>query len=363
VVVDVIAPGLPGPADRALLALRALDRHFPAGPELLREGIPYLPGENPYAYNWPLVRAWAALLDVAGMPGAGAEPLAAAGRLGASLERYWDARGNPPGYTSYVVPPLGPGGDKFYDDNAWAGLAHVQHHRLTGDPAALARARQVFELLADGWDDNPIHPSPGGVFWVRADWNRDRNVVSNAPSAGLALHLHTLTGEASYVQWAERMYAWTRRTLLAPDGLYWDHIDLDGAIERSQWTYNQGTMIGAGVLLHRATGDPAYLDDARRTADIALERYGRGHGYAEQPLAFNAIFFRNLLLLQAQTGDGKYRRALQAYADEVWRTARDPNSGLFHTGPTGPFTLLDQAAAIQLYALLAWPPPTYGRLS
>ena len=85
--------------------------------------------------------------------------------------------------------------------------------------------------------------------------------------------------------------------------------------------------------------------------------------YAQQDPAFNAIFFKHLLLLAAERDDPRYRRALQAYADQAWDTARDPTTNLFHFRPDRPVTLLDQAAAVQLYALLAWDARQYRKLA
>jgi hypothetical protein len=44
--------------------------------------------------------------------------------------------------------------------------------------------------------------------------------------------------------------------------------------------------------------------------------------------------------------------AVRAFGDEAWAQARDPHTGLFSFGKSGP-TLLDQAAMIQVYADLA----------
>jgi hypothetical protein len=70
------------------------------------------------------------------------------------------------------------------------------------------------------------------------------------------------------------------------------------------------------------------------------------------------VFFRNLLLLEGETGDTRYRTAMQAYADQVWDTIRDPSTGLFNfaygrTRSAEPHRLVDQAAMLQIYALLA----------
>src|SRR5437764_1304422 len=91
---------------------------------------------------------------------------------------------------------------------AWIGLNLVRAYRLTGDAAALSRAQSVFAFIEGGWDSNPAHPDPGGVFWTQASWSRDRNTVSNAPSAELGLRLYQLTGQQAYFDWAQRMYAW-----------------------------------------------------------------------------------------------------------------------------------------------------------
>jgi hypothetical protein len=150
------------------------------------------------------------------------------------------------------------------------------------------------------------------------------------------------------------MYDWVYDCMLAPNGLFWDHINLAGDIEKTQWSYNQGTMIGANVLLHRITGDNVYLDRANAIADKALDYYaGAGRLYRQDP-PFNAIFFKNLLLLDAVDHDPRIRRTIQAYADEVWRSARDPETGLFVFEETKPVKLLFHSAMVQVYATLAW---------
>jgi hypothetical protein len=98
------------------------------------------------------------------------------------------------------------------------------------------------------------------------------------------------------------MYAWVNAALDAGrdgeqpgTGLYWDKLRGDGTVDRAQWSYNQGSMVGLNVLLaRRGPGGPAYLARAEAIARRALAHYASA-GYDSQPAAFNAIFFRNLL--------------------------------------------------------------------
>jgi glycosyl hydrolase family 76 len=361
----------PASTSRATASYRALQRYLATDHGLYRETYPQQDTGNPYSYVWPYSQAMVGTLMLNGMPGGGRYADDVAHRLRA-LEAYWNAETDPPGYDSYLRPPLGQGGDKFYDDNEWIGLGFVQHYKRTGDPAALARSKQIFDLVVHGWDDDPSHPCPGGVFWTQAPWSQDRNTVSNGPGAELGLQLYLATRKPEYLTWAKRMFDWTNSCLLAPNGLYWDHIDLAGTVEKTQWSYNQGVMLGAATLLYRATGDRRYLARARSIAAAAIRFYDEDDRWFTQPARFNAIFFKNLLMLQAEAPDPAYRHAVQRYADTVWNEHRDPRTGIFPTDlDSGRFstaggdqvTLLEQSAMVQIYALLAWSPRDYRKLA
>lgn len=358
--------------ERAIAAYEALQRYFYlSDPKLYRETYPPPTDARPYAYHWPYSQALAATLDVLALPGVGGRFAGDARDRLAGLQLYWNERASPAGYDSYVRPPHGQGGDRYYDDNLWTGLELVRFYRLTGDAEALRRAGELFDLAVSGWDADPSHPAAGGVFWVAATWNRDRNVVSNAPGAELGLELYEIVGQRRfpwakeqryYFDWAKRLYDWTNEHLQAPNGLYWDHVTLDGRIDERQWSYNQGTMIGASVRLYRATGDAAYLERAARIADAALQHYGRGNRYLRQPPPFNAIFFKRLLLLDEEVADPRYRRAVEAYGDRIWETAHDSQTNLFRFTAGKPTALIDQAAMVQIYATLARTPRGPGRM-
>jgi uncharacterized protein YyaL (SSP411 family) len=287
------------------------------------------------------------------------------------FDPYWDAAASPPGYTASVRAPRGDGAQKYFDDNAWVGLALVQRYRLTGDAAALARAQEVFAFDVSGWDDDLTHPAPGGVWWAQALPNsrfRHRNTISTSASAELALQLYDVTGQADpfLLEWGRRMYDWVDTYLRGPNGLYGDHVDLAGVVDGGQLSYNQGTMIGSAVMLSRFTGDPSYLARARDIANTALQTWQPG-GFSQAP-GYNAVFFRNLLLLQAATGDSRYRDAMEAYGDTVWDTLRDPTTGLFafrygRFRSADSFRLLDQASMLQVYAGLALEPGAYLSLT
>jgi hypothetical protein len=178
----------------------------------------------------------------------------------------------------------------------------------------------------------------------------------------LGLDLCAVTGDPSHLAWARRVYSWVNTYLRDPDdGLYWDHLLTTGrstyAVDTTKWTYNQGTMIGAGARLHHLGADPdgTCLAAARAVAVAALGHFaGR---YSTQMPAFNAIYFRNLLELAPLVSDQlDLRRAIVAamreYAEWGWTTVRDPRTGLFGRGSSRA-TLIDQGAWTEIYACLA----------
>ncbi len=116
-------------------------------------------------------------------------------------------------------------------------------------------------------------------------------------------------------------------------------------------------MIGAGTLLYQATGNSAYLYQARQTAKASLAYFTPERLASEIPF-FPSIYFRNMMYLDSVTHDPPGSRQAQSYVDYAWQHLR-LNSNLFVAGspPTG--QLLVQAAIVQIYGLLASPPSTY----
>ena len=315
----------------------------------------YAPGTDTYpqAAAWPYSQAMAATISVAALPGQHARYSPDLIARLSGLQVYADhVDAAPAGYVS------APGGERFNDDNEWIGIELLRLYHLNHLPGLLSAASGLLTMVTNQWDTNPAVKCPGGVPWQNIAINGDRNTVSNATAAELGAQLYLTTGDAADLQWAVQMYNWVRGCLSNPNGLYDDHVDGGGNIDQTEWTYNQGTMIGAGVMLYQATHNSAYLAQAEATAQAGLSIYVPAE-LAVQPVGFDAIYIRNLLLLGGVSGDPRYQRFAQWFANDEWYNVRDPKSGLFLADPDGQTQLLDQAAMVQVYALLAEPPSAY----
>jgi Glycosyl hydrolase family 76 len=328
-------------AARATASFSAMERYlYDRGAGDYRERI----GAAPGSHAWPFSQALAANIAIAGLHRLGVQAPVRA-RF-ATLERRFRSA------AAYVAWPHR---DIYLDDNEWLAQDFLDWSDLAGGAPARARAAAIFTAVADAWDDVSAHPCAGGIFWTTSPANRDRNTVSTANGALVALRLYAATKQARYLVWSQRMLAWVDRCMLGPDGLYWDHIDLHGTLDRTHWSYNQGSVIGANVMLYTLTGDTQALAHAEQNADAALA-YFADRWTSGEPPEFAAIFFRNLLALAAVDGRQDYVDAAESYGDTAWTSARDARTGLFTF--TGKTRLLDQAALVQLYAALARQPVT-----
>lgn len=351
---------------RAVLAYEAMQQNF------------YVPsaglykGEPEYSFLWPFSQAFAATVSVAHIPGQQPHLEGGLRALAAGLQVYASAPA--PGETTatgasttlrsfdgVVAPPVGPGGDSFYDDNEWVGIELARMYELNHNPAALAQAQQIMEFVMAGWqtagpEGQPL-PCPGGVPFSNAKSNTDRNTVTDGPAAELGVQLYRITHEARYLQFAELAYGWVRQCLLEPNGLYADHIDLDGRINHTLWSYTQGTMIGAGALLYQVTHEGAYLYEARQTAKAAAAYFPYKRLSSENPF-FAAVYLRNLMYLDSITHDPPGNLPAREYAYYAWERHR-LSDNLFAYGSPPTAELLGQAALVQIYALLSISPKTY----
>jgi hypothetical protein len=362
-------------ADRAVSSYAALQQYLYLGPSghfMYLEKYPRVAGDNDYSYLFPFREATAATIDVAGMKHVGSQYTSDVPLRFAALQNYWDVNRTPPAYDSYPPPPLGFAGDPFYDDNDIVALELLRQYLASGDATLLRRAQDTFSFIVTGWDADASRTCPGGLHWVDASWNPYR-AATNATGLGaeVAAHLYEATHDAQYLDWAKRLYEWNRTCMRSPSGLYWNGIFFDGTIEPTFWIYNSGAMIGAGALLYRATGDRAYLANARDDASAAISYWTPDSRYFDQPAVFNAIFLKNLLLLDSVRHDPSYRRVIETYAEHVWTENRDPSTGLFKFQASGggaydpnarPETL-EQSAVVQIFAALAWHPSDYWRIA
>ncbi len=346
--------------NRAVLAYQAMQHYF------YIPGSGLYTGEPKYSFLWPFSQALTATVSMLDVPGHSARFSSELHARLTGLQLYFDGDNSGasegtfastlPGFDGSVVAPRGAGGTKYYDDNEWVGIELARVYELTGESSALENAEQIMAFVMSGWQANPKLACPGGEPFSNAATNGMRNTVTTAPGVELAVQLYRLTGNPLYLQFAETAYEWVRQCLGQPNLLYADHIGNKGVVEMTFWSYNQGTMIGAGVLLYQATGNSAFLYEARQTAKAALGYFTPARLASENPF-FVAVYFRNLLYLDSVTGDPPGPSIAQTYVNYLV-SHHLSSSGLFSTGAYSP-QLLVQADITQIYALLASPPSTY----
>jgi hypothetical protein len=218
---------------------------------------------------------------------------------------------------------------RYFDDNAWLGLAFERLGTVLTDPGWRERARGLARFVARGEDP------AGGVRW--AEGSTSRNTCSTSSAAWLLQVAGAPAGRTDAGRWLD----WLDATLRRPDGLYGDRID-HGVVHDETWTYNQGATLAAARLLGRPT---APLRSA------ILEHWGPDELWREPP-AFAAIAYRALL------GDPDPSDALDrwdAYLERLRTNAREP-TGWYTGGAVGRYDerpTIDQAAVVQMFALRA----------
>jgi hypothetical protein len=343
----------------AMASYRALQKNLYEPSVRLYQGLPSN-SCDPYSCLWPFTNAMAGTEFLYASPGASRYAPDVKARLHGLLA-YADLKeispsgaSQPRAFQSAVAPPEGPGGNTYYDDNAWAALDLLDGYQLTGNPKYLKLAQDTFNFVIPGWDTSQTDGCPGGVFWEDLSGSQ-RNTTANAGNAEVGSELYELTKDSADLSWATRMYEWVNTCLESPSGLYYDHVNPGGSVNTTIWSYNQGTMIGAGVLLYQITGNASYLTAAQRTAGAAVSYFGTGSTLQNQGPAFNAIYFRDLFVLGQVQSNSAFSSEAQAYAAYMW-TQRATPSGLFlQNGQTNGVN--GTAPMVEIYSLLAGSTP------
>ncbi len=211
---------------------------------------------------------------------------------------------------------------------------------------------QAFVL--SGWDDK----EGGGIYWSLK--HQGKATAANAPASVGALRLAAL-GDQEQRDWALHIVHWVDATLKAPDGLYWDNINLDGKIEKTEWTYNTGLMIQADLLLYQTQGDRQGLHEAERSADAAIAAWQDPKtGAFANNANFTHLLCEGLLRLYQADHDIRYLNAVRRHAAFGYRYVRDAQNGGYWNdwkvathAPDERKSLLENASDARLFWLLA----------
>lgn len=145
------------------------------------------------------------------------------------------------------------------DQGFWGIAAMTAAERGFKDPPKdqpqwLALAQAVFNRQASRWDSATCD---GGLRWQVFSSNEGydyKNSISNGLLFQLGARLGRYTGNTTYIDWAEKVYAWTRdRKLISDDYLIHDGAHITPTCDVSSpilWSYNAGVYLGGAAFLN-----------------------------------------------------------------------------------------------------------------
>lgn len=171
------------------------------------------------------------------------------------------------------------GYNEYNDDIAWMCIACVRAYLLTGTTKYLTTAKTNFNGMftrADCYGNDLLqwkHNSGTGT-----------NACINGPAAVCACYLAIATADMSYYEKAKKTYLANRNRLYEfsngqPTGKVWDSYN-QGNQTYNYWasTYNQGTCLGAAVMLYDYYKDPMYKADADAIIKWSVRELADSHG-------------------------------------------------------------------------------------
>ncbi len=246
----------------------------------------------------------------------------------------------------------------IYDDIMWWVISLTRAYEITGNQAYLDKAVSGFTRVWNGSYD----PEKGGMFW---DFKHSgKNACINYPTVIAAMNLYKITKKTSYLDKAKEIYAWSKLNLFNPaNGRVADHKVGDNKPGYEDYTYNQGTCIGAAVLLYKTTGSRNYLEDAKLAADYTRNTMSDADGILPPEGDWNeqgvlkSILAQYLADLNRALPRGGYSKWINDNAGLAWRN-RDQARGIMHRNykipcPTGIVQSYESSSGVAFMQLFA----------
>ena len=211
-------------------------------------------------------------------------------------------------------------GYDFNDDVMWLIIAAIRGYQATGKQMYLDDARRNFDLIY-----NRAYLGYVGLLrWAEHTGDRNgANSCINGPAEVAACYIAAATGDESYFEKARELYDNQRQYLFDPATGHVDdsvvfNPETGNVVSRNTWasTYNQGTMLGAAVLLHRHYGDAYFKQDADRILAFAKRELCNSFGIVHVCQNVDGDFqgFKGILMRYA----GLYAREYQDADTQKW---------------------------------------------
>lgn len=222
----------------------------------------------------------------------------------------------------------------IYDDMMWWVIALVKAYNVTKEQHYLDTAKSGFNFI---WNE-AYDAKNGGMKW---SWKvGGKNACINYPTVIAAMMLYGVTRKPGYLDKAKNIYQWSRVNLFqANTGRVADHKIGNDAAGFEDYTYNQGTCIGAAVLLYKSTNNITYLQDAKAAAGYTKSRMCDANGILPAEGDFNeqgtlkAIFAQYIYLLIYDAGQRQYLPWIKNNIIAAWKN-RDEARNLMYRNYT-----------------------------
>jgi predicted alpha-1,6-mannanase (GH76 family) len=172
----------------------------------------------------------------------------------------------------------------YNDDIAWATLASVRAYLMFGKhPKSSISYLTIAKNNFNWMYARALLPS-GMLRWCEAPaGNYGSNSCINGPAEVAACYLAIATGDDSYYEKAKNLYALQRQHLYDPaTGKVFDCGSWSNGsfTVENYWvsTYNQGTFLGAALMLYNRYGAEQYKSDAHKIVECTRKDLCDAHG-------------------------------------------------------------------------------------
>lgn len=291
------------------------------------------------------------------------------------------------------------GDQSVYDDQMWIIRENIYRYQQSGDQKYLDEAIRLCKICINGWDYtlDENDEEYGGIPW--GPIYATKHTCSNAPIIKPLVEIYEILKAKNdqnaqyYLDWAEKIYIFTRNNLKNPNNLYGDLVGTQ-RVERTgsngkkyyvtlgtagadgkEYTYNTGAMISGAVALYKATGRSSYLTQAKSSSSAAYRTFcmGKTTKAPYYPNDTQTIWF-NLVLLQGfldlyevvpETAE-QYIMSFQYWLDHAYDNylkngflPRDTVNGWYNHEKESKekfdelTNVMDQSSYAQMYAMLA----------